>query len=128
MLTTALAALATAHNQLGDVAAATACLEALLEEAEARADSASLAEACEKLGILGIQRGDSGAGASFLERAFELRRDMVEKESPSASRADLERTRALLGLARANGRADAFFELVLNVDVKRLLPLKDVTT
>ena len=128
MLTTALAALATAHNQMGDVAAATACLEALLAEAEARADNASLAEACEKLGILGIQRGDSGAAVSFFERAFDLRREMVEKEAPSASRSDLERTRALLGLARANGRVDAFFDLVLSVDVKRLLPLKDLTT
>ncbi len=105
--------------------AATARLEELLTESEARGDDMSLAEACEKLGILAIQRDDSGAGAAFFERAFELRRAAVERAAPDASRADLERTRALLGLARANERAGAFYDVVLSFDIAKLLPLKD---
>jgi hypothetical protein len=121
------AALAAAHVRTGDAAAAEACLRDTVARAEAAGAGADaeLADAAENLGVLCVQRGDGAGAQALLERAFALRRAALAAAAPRTTRADVERVRMLLGLARAHEREGGFMDAVVACDVARLLPLKD---
>jgi tetratricopeptide (TPR) repeat protein len=108
-LAQACAALSAAHKQAGDQRAAEACLERLIAGAEGGGGDAgaraAAAEAAENLGVMLMGRGEEARGEAQLAAAYALRRGLL---GGACTQADVARARLLLGMARAQGRREAF--------------------
>lgn len=123
--TRAYAALSAAYNLVGNDREATECLHKLLEVAQASGESQDVAqaEANENLGILAATRGDPKGAADHLQRAYTLKLALLAKGQ--CTRADLQRARVLVGLAKAQGLTKQFFKAVVEEDIDKLIPWKD---
>jgi tetratricopeptide (TPR) repeat protein len=118
----AYAALAAAHQALGDHTASADCLLELLEVATASGDEAAQAEAAENLGILHATLGRRDEAEPHLQKAFELRKKLVPENR--VTRASLDKVRILLGMVKGDARTASLFTSVAKVDVKSLLEWK----
>jgi len=118
----ALAALAAAHQAVGDWAASTASLLRLLDVALETGDAGAQAEACEQIGIMFAQQGRREEAAPHLAKAFELRRAMVAQGA--CPRAALDKVRILLGMVSGDSLAGGLFSSITKVDVMGLLRWK----
>ncbi len=123
--TRAYAALSAAYNLVGSDREATECLHQLLEVAKASGESQDVAqaEANENLGILAATRGDPKGAAEHLQLAYTLKLSLLARGK--CSRADLQRARVLVGLAKASGLTRQFFKAVVEEDINKLIPWKD---
>jgi len=110
---------------LGNEKEATDCLLTLVEIAKAEGPTADVAqaEATENLGVLAATRGDLSAAALHLDRAYALKASLLERGE--CSRADLQRARVLVGLAKAQGLSTNFFKAVVTNELTKLIPWKD---
>ena len=125
-LAQACAALSAAHKQAGDQRAAEACLERLIAGAEGGGGDAgahaAAAEAAENLGVMLMGRGEEARGEAQLAAAYALRRGLL---GGACTQADVARARLLLGMARAQGRREAFVKACAEGDVKALVRWKE---
>ena len=96
------AAMAAAHKQRGEMAAAVVSLELLLEVAQRTANREAHASACAELGAIATQRGDYGEAMQYFEQHFEIVRRL--QASGDGSQQLLDTARTLLGTAKANLR------------------------
>jgi len=110
---------------VGNEKEATQCLLTLVEVAKAagQTQDAAQAEATENLGILAATRRDLVAAAGHLEKAYSLKKTLFERGD--CSRADLQRARVLVGLAKAQGLSAGFFKAVVTSELTTLIPWKD---
>jgi len=115
----ALAALAAAHQAVGNAEASSESLQRLLAVAAESGDAAAEAEASEQIGIALAQQGRRAEAEPHLARAFELRRTMVA--GGGGARAPLDKVRILLGMVRGDARLEPLFASIARVDVGRLL-------
>jgi tetratricopeptide (TPR) repeat protein len=118
----ALAALAAAHQAVGDWAASTASLLRLLDVALETGDAGAEAEACEQIGIMYAQQGRREEAAPHLAKAFELRRAMVAQGT--CPRAALDKVRILLGMVSGDSLVGGLFSSIAKVNVEGLLAWK----
>ena len=121
----ACASLSAAHKLAGNQAAAEACLERLIAGAAGSSDGgarAAAAEAAENLGVMLMGRGEEARGEAQLAAAYALRRGLL---GGACTQADVARARLLLGMARAQGRREAFVKACAEGDVKALVRWKE---
>ena len=122
----ALAALAAAHQAVGDWPATTAMLLKLLDVALETGDAGAQAEASEQIGIMFAQQGRREEAEPHLTKAFELRRAMVAQGA--CPRAALDKVRILLGMVSGDSRLGPLFSSIASVDVMGLLGWKQTRT
>jgi tetratricopeptide (TPR) repeat protein len=118
----ALAALAAAHQAVGDWPASTASLLRLLDVALETGDVGAQAEASEQIGIMFAQQGRREEAEPHLKTAFELRRGMVA--AGSCPRAALDKVRILLGMVSGDSKLGGLFSSISAIDVAGLLAWK----
>eukprot|EP00747_Dinoflagellata_sp_TGD_P168980 gnl/TRDRNA2_/TRDRNA2_196716_c0_seq1.p1 gnl/TRDRNA2_/TRDRNA2_196716_c0~~gnl/TRDRNA2_/TRDRNA2_196716_c0_seq1.p1 ORF type:complete len:484 (-),score=119.59 gnl/TRDRNA2_/TRDRNA2_196716_c0_seq1:66-1448(-) len=110
------AALAQAYEAVGNVAEAIKQLENLLNVASEAGELKAQASACLNLGVLYNGRGDHEKSVELLEQHFDLARQLGDRRL-------IDSARVVLGMARGNGRLNAYVDLINN-DLDKLLRWK----
>lgn len=115
----AYAALAAAYQTLGDHAASSQCLQELLDISIASGNDISYSKATENIGIMHAAAGRRSEAEPYLQKAFELRRKLVQEGK--VSRNELDQVRILLGMVRSEARVQPLLDTVAKIDILSLL-------
>jgi len=110
------AALAHAYEAVDNTQEAIKQLENLLNVASEAGELKAQASACLNLGMLYNGRGDNEKSVELLEQHFDLARQLGDRKL-------IDSARVVLGMARGNGKLNAYIDLVNN-DLDRLLKWK----
>jgi tetratricopeptide (TPR) repeat protein len=110
------AALAQAHEAIGNATEAIKQLETLKSVASDAGEVRAQASACLNLGMLYNARGDHEKSVELLEQHFDLARQLGDRKL-------IDSARVVLGIARGKGKLDAYIDMVNN-DLGKLLKWK----
>lgn len=121
----AFAALAAGHKAAGDLDAAAECLDELITIADQTNNPLAHSEAAETLGALQAQNGDLELANACLEASYIRRKALLEEHL--VTRADVDRSRVLVGVTRGDTRLQALLKAVVDKDMDRLLRWKTQT-
>lgn len=114
----AYAALAAAHEKLGNMEAVVECLNRFLRIARDTENLKAQAEACSNLGVIHNRQGNFEAAVNFFEQAYDLMRSLLT--SRDGTRKAVDQARVNLGMARGNARMGQYMN-VINYDMSSLL-------